>query len=433
MKHKIKRLIKWFALWLFGSSLCLGLGVSFAYGVPACFTATQICGVTVLIEQYVQSAAVLEKAIALAPDLQQLHLRIEPSNNQSTVASTVALVEAIRAAGYKNNLVFHPNNYKDEADWGCATGDWKCVLKNSLAFMDAVNAQVKANNQEGFSSFSIEQSYLEPQNNADVLVQKSLVVQHESTDGHPITYGYVSPTCSPSTGTSSDLYGPTLFDYGYPQMYNFWKIYPVSSINQENAVSSGLSELIIPQSPPDQPTQENSYSVMDANTAAVEMCDSSGQADSTIACTDNKGHQGMEALIIPGSLRYKNHPTDIKGTVYEPLVLVPTIDAQTIPTIAGFVAETTALNYPSNADCWQHLDYMYFTLSGEPDFLGGASWTAKNISLFLSTLKQDLSKLDVPHTDQMQYAIWGFDMMSVFQASETVKSNLYQNGAEERT
>ena len=171
MKHKIKRLIKWFALWLFGSSLCLGLGVSFAYGVPACFTATQICGVTVLIEQYVQSAAVLEKAIALAPDLQQLHLRIEPSNNQSTVASTVALVEAIRAAGYKNNLVFHPNNYKDEADWGCATGDWKCVLKNSLAFMDAVNAQVKANNQEGFSSFSIEQSYLEPQNNADVLVQ----------------------------------------------------------------------------------------------------------------------------------------------------------------------------------------------------------------------------------------------------------------------
>jgi hypothetical protein len=418
----MKNKIKWIA------ALCAGLAASVSYGASTCDSATQICGVNVLIQQYVQSPTTVINALKLMPNVTQLHLRIDPSNGQSTVPSTVTLVEAIRKGGYTNELVFHPNNYKDEADWNCGTGDWQCVLKASLTFMDAVNQQVKQDGYQGFSSYSIEQSYLEPQDNTDVLAEKEIVIQHMSTDGQPITYGYVSPTCAPSTGTSGDLYGPPLFDYGYPQMYNLWKAYTSSDINKENeettiSTQKSLDDLSFPAPPAGESAQESYYSVMDANTEGNEMCDSSGQSDSTIDCVDSKGHKGVEIFVIPGSLRYTNHPTDVNGTVYEPGVLVPTIDASTVPTIAGFVAEAIALNYTKDDACWKHLDYMYFTLSGETDFLGGVQWTVPNINLFLTTLQSDLSQLGIPNTNQMKYAIWGFDMMNVLQPPKSTQLN----------
>lgn len=190
----------------------------------------------------------------LAPGATQIHIRVSAQTPLSTSPLTFdasiinqysVLLNTLMKTYLNNNpkttlqLGYHPDNdnHKDMYQgWGCSDQDWQCVLNRSIAFMNAVNNQLKDTPQAQFKIFSIEQSYFETDpgltsiqnikaclsgNNEAGSCPKNVTVASPTT-----TYGIVSG----NGGRGGDnQYGPDLYDFGYPQGYNLAQLYDASN------------------------------------------------------------------------------------------------------------------------------------------------------------------------------------------------------------
>src|SRR3990167_4060254 len=97
-----------------------------------------------------------------APNADQVHFRVTPIKSptpgvnsnpaytqmyQNYAYLTIAL-KAAYAANPNFQVGFHPDNSKgsevcpsgDTTCWGCLTGDWQCVLNNSILVMNNINS-----------------------------------------------------------------------------------------------------------------------------------------------------------------------------------------------------------------------------------------------------------------------------------------------------
>ncbi|MCF6776349.1 hypothetical protein L3V83_07150 [Thiotrichales bacterium 19X7-9] len=177
----------------------------------------------------------------LAPNVERINLRVTLAGittieayNQ-LVKKYQNLIKALYSV-YGNHTIsigFHPDNSKSSAKyhiwWNPDNGNpntqncisWQCVMSNSIILMNKINAVFPSG--KGFTEFSIEQSYLEPQDINDLRAEKSCLNGNAAslcptgiTLAEPaVSYGYVGP----SYGDVS-RYGPNDLDYGYPQYYN---------------------------------------------------------------------------------------------------------------------------------------------------------------------------------------------------------------------
>ncbi len=397
-------------VWLCAS--VLGVWGSSAYA--ACDYTIQVCALQVLIAQNsidpTNAAAMtqLQNMVNLAPNLTQLQLRIEgpfpsdttplsgpPQYTTAQMQSTVALITAIRQmTGVSPTLEigFHPDNSKhSESTWGCAAGDVECVFSNTILLMNDINATLAANKVKGVGIFSIEQSYLEPQDSNSVALQKQClqgkVVQGVCTVAATpaVTYGYVSPSCG-----DPGLYGSAYFDYGYPQMYNL--------------IANWLGK---PASPP--------LPVVDFPAQTV----AAGTAYSLVDAIPPAG-MPQPANVVPEQL---GAPQGDIHSVYEPNVLASGVDAADAAQIVATVLVNKYGTTMSDNTCGTgnvSKGIRYFAFSGEPEFLGGSYdpknpsagwyWTKQDLVTFFNDLTADLQAQGVDASN-LHFAIWSFDTM----------------------
>jgi hypothetical protein len=372
----------------------LGLSLTTSVYAASCDPTMQVCNLKALIEQNPMDFNGLRPMLALAPNLQQLHLRVEAPGMGPPYTGTVAvnqmaqLIEQIRSVPGLNpdlQLGFHPDNSTSSySGWGCQVGDWPCVFSNSIAFMNAVN-QAVSKKGEGFSIFSLEQSYVEPAEITpgppviDKVALQKKCLQGSVVDGvcqvaaqPTVQFGYVSPSCG-----TANLYGPSDFDYGYPQMYNLshnWK------------PNSGLPALP-PGIFPDGGMQNESYSLVDAY----------------------NGQTIFPYLMIPAALSANKGGGDI-ATIYQAQYVDPVTAAQVL---AALIVTRFGLGGDAGYPCGAGIgtSTRYFTLSGEPEFFGSTGWSPTQLATFFNNLVINLKNFGVTQADQIPFAIWGFDTM----------------------
>ncbi len=451
---KLKKISRWMCLSL------IGMGMSAQAFANPCTSATQLCQLQVLIAQYPTnpdptatgpgSLAQIEAFLTLAPNLTQLHLRFEgwvpagqtptPALFNAAVTQTVALVNAIRAlpGGATIALGFHPDNdqHSSAPIWGCAsTPTAECVFSNSIAFMNAVNAQLPPGT--GFSIFSIEQSYIEPQTLApptpaqpagedDIAAEKDClqgnfppstqVFQCTVVAKPAVQYGYVSPSCG-----ASNLYDSEHYDYGYPQMYNL----TVNWTDPTTNTASNQEGLPLPTE--DYP---NGTLVPGQKYALMDAIPWSGQKEpppSTIIPT----------LLNPQGpdIRSVYQPNILESNTIDPVdaaQVVATVLVKDLGTGASMSGSTCSTGNISSDG-----SIRYFTLSGEPEFLGGNYdsknpgaafyWTRQDLINFFNDLTGDLQQQGVQDPQDIPFAIWSFDTMLLDGPSDAQNNPLPEN------
>lgn len=348
---------------------------------------------------------------ALAPAAEQIHLRLVPILNptvgpQSTPAYYttyqfyVALINALYTA-YSDNASFfvgyHPDNSKgSESYWGCNDQDWQCVLNDSLIVMNNINAL----QTPSFKSFSIEQSYLEPVDVPTLQAVKACLnptvaapgaVCPVATIASPsVTYGDVLPSYG-----ESDIYGPTVLDYGYPQYYNL-----VETINSHASVliSSDPNSYFPPDSAANclGDTATFPYNVIDANLSGKKI-PKTGPVPPLIPCFTPNVQPDPYPNPANDVFTYQNQANPNLAAAYDAYLMtqLPPI-SQTIDTNGATV---------------------YITFSGEPQFLGSTGWTLDKINAFNQQLNTNFTVLNqlipgiVPpgvDTSAIKYAIWNY-------------------------
>ncbi len=368
----------------------------------------------------------VSKIQKLAPNLQQFHLRVTPmpyTPDSPAYQQYADVITAIRNA-YSTSLVigFHPDNSMTEDSclgWGCDSdscavppAQWgstqlTCILNASIQTMNAITALLPKG--KGFDTFSIEQSYVEPIETCPLTpppapqpaaclqqIKACLCPQGTETDNGtpcPIVNTESCPDgvtlASPSVTFgdvlasygSSDLYGPTKLDFGYPQYYNLGK----KIISDYDTLISGgyfpaSSTSCLPA------TYPNPLYVVDVDTPgayAPEIpCHENGQVDAANIYTN-------PSASAPNVTLASNYFAFIM-TQYPPI-------QNTIDTNGATV---------------------YITLSGEPNILGAPGWSLVNLFQFnyniginftyLQNLFPSLFPNGIP---TLQYAIWNFGAM----------------------
>lgn len=343
--------------------------------MAACSPSTQNCWIKVLIAQSVppaQSGPYVSKIAKLAPDLEQLHIRITSPSIPST-SQLINLVTKLKSA-YPNLLLgFHPDNSKNSySNWGCSKGDWRCVFSNTIKYMNTVNAKLKTKNLPVFKTFSLEQSYIEPADLANVAREKACLSGKNSILGikaePAVTFGNVLPSCG-----GPNIYGSKGYDYGYPQFYNLYH-------NWTYVSPPPFPENTLPTNP------AGDYTVVDANTE----------------CKTNFPH-----TVIPNQIT-QACKSGQGTTVYQ----------KTDPQItANYVGWIIANKYKQIGNdpfpCYipTNSGTAYITLSGEPDFLGAPQWNQASLLKFHNALTATLTKNGVNNADSLKFAIWNFSPM----------------------
>lgn len=368
----------------------------------------------------------IQKIQKLAPNLEQFHLRVTPmpvTPGSSVYQQYADVITAIRAAYNTPILVgFHPDNSMTQEScegWGCDStscslppAQWTntqltCMLNASIQTMNIISALLPAG--KGFDTFSIEQSYVEPIETCPITPssasQSSACLQQIKAclcpQGTQTQNGTACPTvnsesclngvtlASPSVtfgdvlGSygSSDIYGPTKLDFGYPQYYNLGK----KIISNYDALISGGYFPTNSTTCQAAPYPQLLY-VVDVDTPGAYSpeipCHASGQVDAANIYT-------YPSAASPNVNVASNYFAFIM-TQYPP------------------IQETIDTNGAS----------VYITLSGEPNILGAPGWSLTNLYqlnynlginfIYLQKLYPALFPNGIP---SLQYAIWNFSSM----------------------
>ena len=369
--------------------------------------------IAVLVAQYAPPSdhqTYVAKIKKLAPNLEQIHLRIPPTatpESHPDAQEFVALIGLLRGAyGASLEIGFHPDNSRTSCNqWGtplCSTSEcsgtppeavWTCVLDASIRTMNAMNALCAAQSPpiDGFGIFSIEQSYVED-------VGSSLAGIKHCLGGDAGALPGVTPA-SPevkfgnvlSNYGGQDVYGPDGYDYGYPQMYNKGE-----SLLQSQEVMDLVTSGYFPSlsTPCVQASPTTQFKVVDNNVCGpympnipcFEPCPSTPQRN--IYNTDPAtGQPGASPDLVASYLAYiMTQRTPITGSI------------------------------PLNGS------KVYITLSGEAteefSFLGTDGWTLEKIAGLGAALDSKFEYLQ-QHAPSLfpsggadpttlQYAIWQF-------------------------
>lgn len=365
----------------------------------------------------------VSKIKTLAPELTQFHVRVTPypvTPNSSQYQQYIDTVNAIRAA-YPQKLIigFHPDNSMTQASclgWGCDASicsvdpkDWgiqqlTCILNASIQTMNLLNQTLPTG--EGFDTFSIEQSYVEPiatcplpappppqppaclqqikaclcpENTITANGTKCPTVNSEScpngiTLASPsVTFGNVLASYG-----GSEIYGPTGLDFGYPQYYNLGK----TIISDYDALISGG---YFPAA------STSCISTPYPNPLHVVDVDTPGAYAPEIPCS------------IPGQPDAANIYTNPSPNTVSPSLA------------ANYLAFIMTQYPPIQSNVDTNGASVFITLSGEPNILGAPGWSLGNLYqfnynlginfIYLQNLYPALFPEGIP---PLQYAIWNF-------------------------
>ncbi len=350
----------------------------------------------------------------LAPAAEQVHVRLVPIQNPTvgptsnptyyTIYQEYADLIADLRTAYATNpaflVGFHPDNSKgSESYWGCANGDWQCVLNYSIIVMNNINAIADPNKTgQGFNIYSIEQSYLEPVDPTNLQNVKACLNPPDAAPGAVcpvatiaspvVSYGDVLPSYGDST-----IYGSDKLDYGYPQYYNL-----VESVTAQNGpilITSSPNSYF----PPDSAANcingaAYPYNIIDANLSGKPITPTTTPL---IPCFT------LNVQAAP----YPNPANDVftYNNMADP-TLAAAYDAYLMTQLPP-ISETVNTNGAT----------VYITFSGEPEFLGATGWTLDLINQFNQKLNQNFTTLNtlipgiVPpgvDTSKIKYAIWNY-------------------------
>lgn len=371
-------------------------------------------------------ATYIAKIKKLAPALVQFHVRFTPhpvsSSSDPIYAQYAETVTAIRAAYPDIKLGFHPDNNSSQASclgWGCNSGDcavdpkdWTaaqltCMLDASIKTMNIITALLPTG--QGFDIFSIEQSYVEPTATCPLPLpppaQPPACLQQIKAclcpQGTHTQNGTACPTVNPESclpgitlaspsvtyggvlGSygGSDIYGPTGFDFNYPQQYNLGK---KIIAEYDDLISGGYFPKISTSCHPE--PYPNQLYVVDVDTP------------------------GAYAPEIPCSIAGQPDAVNIYTN--------PSASAPNVSLAANYFAFISTQYSPIQTPIDLHGAQVFLTLSGESNFLGAPGWSLANIYqfnynlginfLYLQKLHPDLFRYGIP---TMQWAIWNFGPM----------------------
>ena len=356
-------------------------------------------------------ATYVQQIYQLAPNAQQIHIRVRPINQPTSCTDPLAscaapyldymnVAIALRQQ-YPESLIlgFHPDNSDgSESFWGCAAHDWQCVLNYTILTMNNVNAMLASSHVTGYQTFSEEYpDYLIPQTvTAESIAQVKACLQYPSGAACPsavvntanpgVTFGDVLGT---NNGFNDAIYGANELDYGYIQYYNLVENLPIS----ENALlaTGFLNDTACVSSP-------QTVTVIDANLSGSPIV--------------------TPYPVIPCNVPLPTYPANDVYT-YAPSPQ-PTPDPIYAASYVGYL---TAMQAPLRQDYQPPSGATIYTMySGEPEFLGASGWTLSYISSFYTNLVSSINALCNPpysalniqgcpfatKLNNMQYGIWNF-------------------------
>lgn len=352
----------------------------------------------------------------LAPNAKQIHIRVNPINqptsctnpNADCAAPYLDYVKVALALRLKYTsgilLGLHPDNSDGSAQyWGCTSGDWQCVLSNTILVMNNVNAMIATYQVTGYQTFSEEYpGYLIPQSvTAESIAQVKACLQYPSGDLCPtavtntanpgVTFGDVLGT---NNGFNDAIYGTNELDYGYIQYYNLVEDLPVS---QNSLLATGFL------TDTDCATSPQTVTVIDANLTGVPII--------------------TPHTVIPCNLPLPTYPAnDVYTYATSP---EPTPDPIYTSTYVGYL---TARQAPLSQGYQPPAGATIYTMySGEPEFFGAPGWSLSNISSFYTNLVSSINALCSPpyntlnisgcpfstNLNNMQFGIWNFTQILV--------------------
>ena len=368
----------------------------------------------------------------LAPNLQQIHIRVAPlplNSDQSIYQHYADTVTTLRNAYPNTPLIvgFHPDTSKNQLscqNWGCTdcpldpktwtTTQLTCMLDTSIQTMNKISALLPTGKK--FDTYSIEQGYVQPmdvcpsppdpsappclQQIKACLCPQNTATQNGTSCPAVNPYNCISNVtlASPSVTYGNvlgsyggqDIYGPTKLDFGYPQFYNLGKKIPIAY----NALLSGGYFPTASTACHSGPSYPNPLYVVDI--------DSSGAYNPEIPCS------------IAGQLEVANIYTNPSATAPD-------------PNLAAAYLAFLMTQYPPIQGGPTNINgaTAYITLSGEasaPTALGGAGWSLANLWQFNYDLGIKFTQLNALYPDlfnqqgtpfsgvqNFQYAIWNFD------------------------
>ncbi len=338
------------------------------------------------------------KIQVLAPALEQIHLRYRPDGpGDQAYADLIGMFRA--AYGSTLAIGFHPDNSSGSCAqlWNCHDGDcattnvatWQCVLSASIDAMNSINAIADPYaSGEGFTIFSLEQSYVEDMSNDSPNYwlshikatlggsATSLRAVHRASP--PVKFGTVGPSIG-----GPEIYGPNGFDFGYPQMYNLRKALP-----------SGFGELVTATTP-----------YFPANSA--QACIDGASLPYSVVDVDSNAAYARPKIPCFGPLNAPNVYTFSDPTHPGP-----------DPILAAAYVGFLLTQYPPVSNIIELSGAEVFMMfSGEPDFLGSPGWTLDKIDEFHQQLNVNFALLQsVPglipaggaDPKSLQYGIWNF-------------------------
>ena len=182
-----------------------------------------------------------------------------------------------------------------------------------------------------------------------------------------VTYGYVGPSYG-----APNQYGPSVYDFGYPQYYNLYHTFTIEQGQQPPYLPSSSTGTL-------QPSVK--YMVLDANIDAKSF--------------DN---------VLP--LSVANNPGKI--TVFTLQPGQTEIDPSLPAAYDAYLFSQKQLNSSPNDTNAE----VFITLSGEPEFLGASGWTHQSLCEYHQDLINDF-KEHYPNvnTDDIQFAVWNFSAL----------------------
>lgn len=376
-----------------------------------CDSTNQLCTVSVLIEQNSVEDDDYPELLARVPGLQQLHLRVSPPGPllgqggfpaTGIAAATVATIEKIRSVNQTVKIGFHPDlsvsGISSYTNWGCKNQDNDCLFSHSINLMNAINLMLDADMQ--ISIYSLEQSYPIPTDASSVAKQKQCLQGIRSSTCPipsvvPVQYGYVAPSCM-----DDGLFGPGGYDYGYPQMYG---TFGPNNISKDHPQYNWIF------------SSESSYQTIPASSYPGGAWPSVNQGfvlvDSLQIISGNPPPFSPEQVIPVDLTSFTDG--DIHS-IYELYQATPQAAGQTL---AGMVAfkygnQGKAPGFPCGPIGTSNP--RFFTLTGEPEFLGSPGWTIPKLNTFYESFSASFGQFGVNSSavNSMVHAIWGFDTMT---------------------
>lgn len=341
----------------------------------------------------------------LAPQLEQLHLRVSAGANTANVEQFVELITKLRVA-YPNVLIgYHPDTSKGSAGaWGCSGQDWQCTFGKSLKFMNLVNQNIA---HQGFDIYSLEQEgYIEDFSASGIALMKSCLLPGLAKEGvkcpQSIPYAVPGKLKVPGVkfgvvGSSyfgPEYYAPSMLDYNYPEMYNLY----------HNLSQSEIESLCLSSTNCKTPGGKPFFSA--ATTSGIQF-----NKPVIVADADLKGTFSGKQVI----------PTIVGSQGPQGKTAYSSADPVTSAEYFAFLSGMKQLNpAPYNVTTSK----VYPALSGEssyPEFLGGSGWTSEKLCAFnqnlianyktlkaLKLLNADNNDIDF---DNFGLSIWNFYSM----------------------